>query len=100
MLQVLKNSVTFEQFLSEYSHNPRYELADGELIDMEPTGPHEAVGGKLATQLGITITAAQLPWVIPRTCLIRPFAETATARRPDIVVLTQVASYLVEVDHW
>ena len=56
---------------------------------MEPTGPHAAVGGKLATKLGIAITHAELPWFIPRTCLIRPFAETATARRPDIVVLDE-----------
>jgi Uma2 family endonuclease len=56
---------------------------------MEPTGPHETVSGKLATQLGIAIAAAQLPWFIPRTYSIRPFAETATARRPDIVVLDE-----------
>lgn len=31
----------------------------------------------------------QKPWFIPRTCLIRPFAEIATARRPDIVVLDE-----------
>ena len=82
-------ALTFAEFILQYSNNPCYELADGELIDMEPTGPHEAVGGKLATQLGIAITNAQFPWFIPRTCLIRPFAEIATARRPDIVVLDE-----------
>lgn len=89
MSYTLSKTFTLEEFLIQYRSNPRYELADGELIDMEPTGPHETVSGKLATQLGITITAAQLPWFIPRTCLIRPFAETATARRPDIVVLDE-----------
>jgi Uma2 family endonuclease len=81
--------LTFEDFLTQYRDNPRYELADGELIDMEPTGSHETVGGKLATQIGIAITHAQLPWFIPRTCLIRPFSDIATARRPDIVVLDE-----------
>jgi len=33
-----------------------YELADGELILMEPTRSHETVSGKLATQIGIAIT--------------------------------------------
>ena len=89
MVQALTKLLTFPEFILEYGNNPRYELADGELIDMEPTGPHEAVGGKLATKLGIAITHAELPWFIPRTCLIRPFAETATARRPDIVVLDE-----------
>jgi len=81
--------LTFEDFIAQYCDNPRYELADGELVDMEPTGPHEAVGGKLATKIGIAITNAQLPWFIPRTCLIRPFAEAITARRPDIVILDE-----------
>jgi Uma2 family endonuclease len=64
-------------------------LADGELIDMEPTGPHETVSGKLATQIGIALIAAQKPWFIPRTCLISPLADVATARRPDVVVLDE-----------
>ncbi|MGG6270291.1 Uma2 family endonuclease [Leptolyngbya sp. AN03gr2] len=81
--------LTFEAFLAEYRDNPRYELADGELIDMEPTGPHETVGGKLATFLGAAILADQRPWFIPRTCLIRPFSDEITARRPDIVVLDE-----------
>ncbi|WP_239651918.1 hypothetical protein [Neosynechococcus sphagnicola] len=53
---------------------------------MEPTGPHETVGGKLASQIGIAITNAKYPWFIPRTCLIQPFADVATARRLDIFV--------------
>jgi len=83
--------LTFETFVDQYCNNPRYELADGELVDMEPTGPHETVSGKLATQIGIAIAAEKLPWFIPRTCLIRPFADAATARRPDIVVLDETA---------
>ncbi|MEM9928083.1 MAG: Uma2 family endonuclease, partial [Cyanobacteria bacterium P01_D01_bin.50] len=31
--------LTFEQFITEYGDNTRYELIDGELRDMEPTGP-------------------------------------------------------------
>jgi Uma2 family endonuclease len=81
--------ITFEDFLAQYGDHPRYELADGELIDMEPTGSHETVGGKLATQIGITINNEQFPWFIPRTCLLRPFFDVVTARRPDIVVLDE-----------
>jgi Uma2 family endonuclease len=82
-------TLTFDEFITQYGDDFRYELADGELIDMEPTGPHEAVGGKIAAQIGIAITQQRLPWVIPRTCLIRPFSDTATARRPDVVVLDE-----------
>jgi Uma2 family endonuclease len=83
--------LTFETFLDRYCDNFRYEFADGELVDREPTGPHETVSGKLATQIGIAIAAEKLPWFIPRTCLIRPFSDAATARRPDIVVLDETA---------
>jgi Uma2 family endonuclease len=83
--------LSFEDFLTGYQDQTRYELADGELIDMDPTGPHETVSGKLATKIGIAIITEQLPWFIPRTCLIRPFSDTATARRPDIVVLDETA---------
>lgn len=81
--------LTLTEFLDRYRDNPRYELADGELIDMEPTGPHETVSGKLAMQISIAIATNQLPWFIPRTCLVRPFAEAVTARRPDLVVLDE-----------
>lgn len=83
--------LTFETFLHRYCDNFRYELADGELVDRSPTGPHETVSGKLATQIGIAIAAEKLPWFIPRTCLIRPFSDAATARLPDIVVLDETA---------
>ena len=89
MLYTSSKNLTFAEFITQYGDNFRYELADGELIDMEPTGPHETVGGKLATQIGIAITTERLPWFIPRTCLIRPFPDIVTARRPDIVILDE-----------
>lgn len=89
MTYTLSQQLSLDSFITQYADNPRYELADGELIDMEPTAPHETVGGKLATQIGIAITLAKLPWFIPRTCLLRPSGETATARRPDVVVLDE-----------
>jgi Uma2 family endonuclease len=91
-------TLTIADFLTQYQDNPRYELADGELIDMEPTGPHETVSGKLAIKIGIAITTAQHPWFIPRNCLIRPFLETATARRPDIIVLDE--TQIVNEPYW
>ena len=91
MTSVLAQPLTLEAFVAQYSEDPRYELADGELVDMEPTGPHEAVGGKLAARISLAIGEAELPWFIPRTCLIRPSDDAATARRPDIVVLDETA---------
>jgi Uma2 family endonuclease len=75
MFQASTKLLTRGEFI--YSNNPRYELAQGEVIDIPPTGPREAVGGKLATKLGIAIIHGELPWFIPRTSPICPFAETA-----------------------
>jgi Uma2 family endonuclease len=79
--------LTFEQFLVEYGDNPRYELIDGELRDMEPTGPHEEVSGNIAGRIYAEILRANLNWLIPKTCLIKPPAAEATALRPDVIVL-------------
>lgn len=83
--------LSFKEFLNQYGSNPRYELADGELIDMEPTGPHEAVAGKVASKLSIELEHRNYPWFIPRTCIIRPFTDVATARRPDVVILDETS---------
>jgi Uma2 family endonuclease len=91
-------TLTVDHFISQYGDDSRYELADGELIDMEPTGPHETVSGKLAMQIGTAITTAKYSWFIPRTCLLQPFTEVATARRPDVVVLDE--TFLANEPRW
>ncbi|MEM9117906.1 MAG: Uma2 family endonuclease [Cyanobacteria bacterium P01_F01_bin.56] len=83
--------LTFEDFLAQYRDEPTFELADGELIEMEPTGPHEAVAGKVASKLNLAIEQMGATWLIPRTCILRPFTDQATARRPDVTVLDESA---------
>ncbi len=34
MTYTLSPLLSFEEFLAQYGNNPRYELADGELIDI------------------------------------------------------------------
>lgn len=79
--------LTFEQFIAEYRDNPSYELIDGELRDMEPTGPHEEVSGNIAGRIYAEILRTNFNWLIPKTCLIKPLAAEATALRPDVIVL-------------
>jgi Uma2 family endonuclease len=81
--------LSFEGFLSQYGDDPRYELIDGELRDMEPTGPHESTSGKLAGRLFVEILRLNLKWTIPKNCLIRPPETEATALRPDVIVLDE-----------
>ncbi|MBD2362257.1 Uma2 family endonuclease [Anabaena minutissima FACHB-250] len=79
--------LTFEQFLVKYGDNTRYELIDGQLRDMEATGPHEEVSGNIAGRIYAEILRSNLNWLIPKTCLIKPPAAEATALRPDVIVL-------------
>lgn len=83
--------LTFGAFLEKYGDDPRYELANGELVDMEPIGPHEAVAGKAASKINVAIETDNLPFVVPKSCLLRPVADEATARRPDVIVLDERA---------
>ena len=45
MISSLKQTLTAEEFIAQYGDDPRYELIDGELRDLEPTGPQEAIAG-------------------------------------------------------
>ncbi|MCU0547734.1 MAG: Uma2 family endonuclease [Leptolyngbya sp. Prado105] len=90
--------LTFEEFLQQYGDQSRYELADGEVIDMEPTGPHEAVAGKVASKVSLEIDRQNFPFVIPKSCILRPSGDVATARRPDVIVLDEEA--LIDEPYW
>ncbi|MEH2370436.1 Uma2 family endonuclease [Nostoc sp.] len=79
--------LTFEEFIAQYGDNTRYELIDGQLRDMEPTGPHEAVARSIAGRIYVEIFNSNFNWLIPKTCLIKPPAAEATALRPDVIVL-------------
>jgi Uma2 family endonuclease len=70
VVQVSPKSLTFETFVTQYGDNERYELIDGELIEMEPTGPHEQVGGLINCELNFEIRRLRLPYLIPLRCLI------------------------------
>lgn len=84
-------TLSLEDFIAQYGDDPRYELIDGELRNLEPTGPHESVAGKVAGYLYSEILRQELAWTVPKTCLIQPPATAATALRPDVIVLDEIA---------
>ena len=85
-----KPTLTAREFIDQYGEDSRYELIDGELRDLEPTGPHETVAGTLAGILYSTIRQIQQPWIVPKNCLIQPPAALATVLRPDVIVLDEI----------
>lgn len=86
MTQSALKLLTFDEFIARYGDNERYELIDGELTDMEPTGPHEEVAAFVLRKVNVEIDRLNARWFTPARCLIKPLG-TATAFRPDVVVL-------------
>ena len=80
--------ITVDEFIAEYGDQENYELIDGELIEVEPTGPHEQVSSLIGRKLNVEIDHQDLPYFIPHRCLIK-LLGTNTAFRPDVIVLDQ-----------
>ncbi len=96
MIQAKPRLLTVDEFIAQYGDQDQYELIDGELIDLEPTGLHEQVIGFLARKLNVEIDRLDFPYFIPHRCLIRVSDDTAF--RPDVIVLDQTK--LVQEPLW
>lgn len=89
MIQTLPERMSFVEFVEWYPDNGRrYELHNGIVIEMQPTGSHELIAGFLAEELTLAIRTAKLPYTIPRTCLIKPRLPDS-GYQPDVVVLNR-----------
>ncbi|PHJ69114.1 hypothetical protein VF14_02960 [Nostoc linckia z18] len=91
MTQALRKLVTFDEFVAKYPDNSgkRYELHDGVVVEMsQPTGDHEEVVGFLALNISIEIGRLKLPYLIPKTALVKPL-ESESAYLPDVLILNQ-----------
>ncbi|BAZ14544.1 hypothetical protein NIES4071_63880 [Calothrix sp. NIES-4071] len=86
MTQAAPKIITINEFIKQYGDNERYELIDAELIDMEPTGPHEQVIAFIGRKLNVVIDQQYPDYFIPHRCLIQ-LLGVDTAFRPDVVVL-------------
>ncbi len=88
MVQLKPQTLTVRTFLDQYGDLPQYELIDGELFDLEPTGLHEQVAALIGRKLNTAIDLQQLPYLIPDRCLLKMLG-TETAFRPDLIMLDQ-----------
>ena len=89
MIQTQTQPVSFEQFCQWYPEDgKRYELIEGEIIEMLPTGIHEDISGFLVAELNLEIRRSQLPYSIPRTCLIKP-SKPRSGYQPDVTVVNR-----------
>ena len=88
MVQLQSKLLTARDFIDRYGDNPQYELIDGALTDLEPTGVHEQVSAFVGRKLNVAIDQQNQPFFIPHRCLIK-LLGTETAFRPDVIVLDQ-----------
>lgn len=77
----------FDEFMARYGGDNRYELIDGEVFDLEPTGLHEEVAAFMTAKLCVQIDRTGLPWFVLQRGLLRPADTSMTAFRPDIIVI-------------
>jgi Uma2 family endonuclease len=80
---------SFDEFLAHYDGDNRYELIDGEVFDLEPTGPHEEIAAFITRKICVQIDAIGLPWFVLQRGLLRPSNAGMTAFRPDVAVVDQ-----------
>jgi Uma2 family endonuclease len=84
---IQEKSLGVEAFLARYGGDNRYELIDGEVFDLEPTGPHEEVAAFITAKLCVQIEGLHSPWFVLQRGLLRPVNTAMTAFRPDVVVV-------------
>ncbi|MBD2297108.1 Uma2 family endonuclease [Nostoc sp. FACHB-87] len=89
MTQALRKTVTFAEFVSWKPDGELYELHDGVVVKMaQPLGGHEEVTGFLSIQLAVQCYQSRLPYLIPKTALVKPI-DSESAYSPDILILNQ-----------
>jgi len=86
---IQQKPLSVDQFLAHYGGDNRYELIDGEVFDLEPTGLHEEVAAFITTKICVQIDGTGLPWFVLQRGLLRPSNTGVTAFRPDIAVVDQ-----------
>ena len=90
MFQTAPQIITFDEFLDWYPDGyGRYELYDGAIVEMQPTGTHEQVSGFIASKLAIEIDRLSMDCLIPRQAFVKPFDSNKSAYIPDVIVLNQ-----------
>ncbi len=92
MIQSVPQLMTLDEFLDWYPDGyGRYELRQGIVVEMQPTGTHEQVAGFLALKLGVEIDRLELPYLIPRQAIVKPIDTNKSGYNPDVIVLERQA---------
>ena len=86
-IPIQQQLLSFGDFIVRYGDSNRYELIDGEVFDLEPTGYHEEVSAFTTTKICAQIDALCLNWFVLQRGLLGPSNLGMTAFRPDVMVV-------------
>lgn len=84
---IQQKPLSFDEFLAHYGDDNCYELIDGEVFDLEPTGQHEEVAAFMTAKICVQIDGTDLPWFVLQRGILRPSNIEMTAFRPDVAVV-------------
>ncbi len=92
MIQATSKTMTLDEFLDWYPDGyGRYELHNGVVVEMQPTGTHERVTSLLTLKLGVEIERLALPYFVSRQCIVKPIDSDKSGFIPDVAVLDENA---------
>ncbi len=92
MIQATSKTMTLDEFLDWYPDGyGRYELHNGVVVEMQPTGTHERVTSLLTLKLGVEIERLALPYFVSRQCIVKPIDSDNSGYIPDVAVLDENA---------
>ncbi|MEL6222448.1 MAG: Uma2 family endonuclease [Cyanobacteria bacterium J06627_8] len=97
MVQSVQQLMSLQEFLAWKPDTGRYELHDGVIVEMQPTGPHEQVVGLLNRKLNVLIDQNDLSYFLPNTAMVQMLGQE-TGYKPDILMLDTTA--LVDEPLW
>lgn len=100
MIQALQPPITFDEFIEWLPETSecRYELHRGVIVEMpKPRGKHSKLSGDLAYNVGTAIRQANLPYFIPKECIVRSI-DGASGYEPDVIVLDEPV--LIDESDW
>lgn len=89
MVQAVSQLMSMSEFLAWKPETGRFELHDGVIVEMQPTGAHEQVVGLLNRKLNAWLDREDLPFFIPSTAMIQPLGFES-GYRPDVLVIDPV----------
>lgn len=96
---VSKTPLSFDEFIDWYpeTSETNYELKRGVIVEMpKPKGKHSEITGFGIKKLNYAIDQMQLPYFIPRECIIK--ISNDTGYEPDIAVVNRVG--LADEPRW